>query len=146
MPPDLVCDRLVLKKHERKLTLLCRGRELKNYRVALGGDPPGPKRRQGDQKTPEGVCRISRKHKSRSLYKYLHVSYPEPKDLAYARDNGIKDPGGQIKIPGPPKALAWLGGLHRLRDWTAGCIAPTDREMGELWRAVPEGTPIEITS
>ena len=29
-------------------------------------------------------------------------------------------------------------------DWTNGCIAVTDDEMDEIWRAVPNGTPIEI--
>jgi len=29
-------------------------------------------------------------------------------------------------------------------DWTKGCIAVTDGEMDEVWRAVPDGTPIEI--
>jgi L,D-peptidoglycan transpeptidase YkuD (ErfK/YbiS/YcfS/YnhG family) len=34
--------------------------------------------------------------------------------------------------------------LHRAVDWTAGCIALTDREMDEVWRVVPDGTPIVI--
>ena len=29
-------------------------------------------------------------------------------------------------------------------DWTDGCIAVTNPEMDEIWRAVPDGTPIEI--
>jgi L,D-peptidoglycan transpeptidase YkuD (ErfK/YbiS/YcfS/YnhG family) len=29
-------------------------------------------------------------------------------------------------------------------DWTAGCIAVTNREMDEIWRVVPYGTPIVI--
>ena len=40
--------------------------------------------------------------------------------------------------------LDWIGNLHRLLDWTNGCIAVTDREIEEIWRAVPNGTPIEI--
>lgn len=37
-----------------------------------------------------------------------------------------------------------LGPLHRLRDWTDGCVAVTNAEMDDLWRAVPDGTPIDI--
>ncbi|MGO4214183.1 L,D-transpeptidase family protein, partial [Terriglobus sp. YAF25] len=27
---------------------------------------------------------------------------------------------------------------------TRGCVAVTDEEMDEIWRLVPDGTPIEI--
>ena len=30
------------------------------------------------------------------------------------------------------------------RDWTAGCIAVSDKEIEELWRIAPVGTPVEI--
>ena len=39
---------------------------------------------------------------------------------------------------------AGLGAFHRLTDWTAGCIAVTDKQIEEIYRAVPDGTPIEI--
>ena len=132
LSPGAVCDRVVLVKHERRLTLYRRGRPLKTYRVALGRNPVGPKRMQGDKKIPEGRYTITHRHPSRSFYKSLHGSYPSPGELAYAKAHGIKDPGGLIKIHGPPPVLAWLDGLHRLRDWTAGCIALTNREMDEL--------------
>ncbi len=47
-------------------------------------------------------------------------------------------------IHGVRNGLGWVGRLHRLIDWTAGCIAVTNREIEELWRAVPIGTRIEI--
>src|SRR5216684_5087810 len=47
-------DRVVVYKHERRLVLLSQGKELRSYRVALGGEPNGPKTRQGDHRTPEG--------------------------------------------------------------------------------------------
>lgn len=52
--PSLV-DRVVVHKHERKLVLLSAGRELKSYRVALGGEPVGPKTRRGDHRTLEEI-------------------------------------------------------------------------------------------
>jgi murein L,D-transpeptidase YafK len=48
-------DRVVVLKKERILQLLNAGKVIKTYKVALGGDPVGPKARQGDHKTPEGV-------------------------------------------------------------------------------------------
>jgi murein L,D-transpeptidase YafK len=53
-------------------------------------------------------------------------------------------PGGLIMVHGILNGLGWLGRLHRLMDWTDGCVAVTNREMDEIWRAVPVGTPIEI--
>jgi murein L,D-transpeptidase YafK len=47
-------------------------------------------------------------------------------------------------IHGLPNGLGWIGKLHRFVDWTDGCIAVTNREMEEIWRAVDDGTPIEI--
>jgi hypothetical protein len=43
----LHADRVVVLKKERTLQLLSEGKVLKSYKVALGGDPLGPKARQG---------------------------------------------------------------------------------------------------
>jgi murein L,D-transpeptidase YafK len=51
-------DRIVIVKSERTMTLLRQGQVLKTYKVALGHQPVGPKRRQGDNKTPEGIYTI----------------------------------------------------------------------------------------
>jgi len=51
-------DRVVVYKHERRLVLLSQGKELRSYRVALGGETGGPKMRQGDHRTPEGSYSI----------------------------------------------------------------------------------------
>jgi lipoprotein-anchoring transpeptidase ErfK/SrfK len=37
-----------------------------------------------------------------------------------------------------------IGKAHRLRDWTRGCIAVTNDEIEEIWRLVPNRTPVEI--
>jgi hypothetical protein len=47
-------------------------------------------------------------------------------------------------IHGLRNGFGWLGRWHRFRDWTAGCVAVTNAEMDELWRAVPEGTDVVI--
>jgi murein L,D-transpeptidase YafK len=54
------------------------------------------------------------------------------------------DPGGDIMVHGIRNGLGWLGSLQRQVDWTKGCIAVTDGEIDEIWRLVPDGTPIEI--
>jgi len=47
-------------------------------------------------------------------------------------------------IHGLPPQFAFLGYLHRETDWTDGCIAVTDAEIEEIYRSVPNNTPIEI--
>jgi murein L,D-transpeptidase YafK len=47
-------------------------------------------------------------------------------------------------IHGIQNGRGWIGAFHRWKDWTAGCIALTDKEIEELWRVTPDGTAIEI--
>jgi murein L,D-transpeptidase YafK len=136
-------DRVLVIKHERKLTLLSHGRELRTYRVALGGDPIGPKTRQGDHKTPEGLYVLDSRNAHSQFYKALHVSYPNAEDRAKARQAKV-NPGGDIMLHGLLPKYAWVGRGHTLHDWTDGCIAVTNDEMDDIWKLVPDGTPIEI--
>ena len=53
-------------------------------------------------------------------------------------------PGGNIMIHGLPLHQAKLGASHVLTDWTEGCIAVTNAEVDELWRAVEAFAVIEI--
>ena len=45
-------DRILIEKSTRRLKLISQGEVLKSYNIALGGNPIGPKERQGDNKTP----------------------------------------------------------------------------------------------
>jgi murein L,D-transpeptidase YafK len=47
-------------------------------------------------------------------------------------------------VHGLKNGLGWVGRAHRFVDWTVGCIAITNPEIEELYRIVPDGTPIEI--
>jgi murein L,D-transpeptidase YafK len=136
-------DRVVVYKHARKLVLLYRGQELRSYKIALGSEPVGPKTRQGDHRTPEGVYVLDSRNPNSHYYKAFHVSYPNAKDKAVAGKLGV-GPGGDIMVHGLPKEYAWVGKSHVLHDWTDGCIAVTNEEMDELWNLVRVGTPIEI--
>lgn len=141
--PGARADRIVVHKSERRLTVWRDGALLKSYRVALGTAEPGHKERSGDRKTPEGLYRISGRNPKSCCHLSLRISYPEPSDVAAAKARG-DDPGGNIMIHGLPNDWRNIGRFHRFFDWTHGCIAVTNGEMDELWRAVPDGTPIEI--
>ena len=136
-------DRVVVLKKEHTLQLLNQGKVIKTYKVALGGDPVGPKARQGDHKTPEGVYVLDSRNPHSQFYKSIHISYPNVRDRAAARDSHVS-PGGDVFVHGLPNGYKWVGAAHRLKDWTDGCIAVTDEEMDEIWSGVPDGTPIEI--
>lgn len=141
--PALRVDRLIVLKKERTLELLNQGKVVKTYKVALGGAPVGPKAERGDHKTPEGMYVLDSRNAHSQFYKSIHISYPNPRDRAAARQNGVS-PGGDVFIHGLPNGYGAVGAVHRLRDWTDGCVAVTDEEMDEIWQAVANGTPIDI--
>jgi murein L,D-transpeptidase YafK len=136
-------DRIVVLKAKRTMLLYRGDKIIKTYRVALGGNPIGPKARQGDHKTPEGIYRIDAKNSKSQFHVSLHVSYPSEKDQANAKKLGLS-PGADIMIHGLPDKYAYLGLMQSHYDWTDGCIAVSNAEIEEIWKFVPVGTPVEI--
>jgi murein L,D-transpeptidase YafK len=136
-------DRILIEKKERRLTLFAKDLVLKTYRIALGGNPEGPKERQGDSKTPEGIYTIDARNRDSRYHLSLHISYPNERDRKRARKLGVS-PGGDIMIHGIKNGFSAVGDLHASFDWTEGCIAVTDEEIEEIERLVPNGTVVEI--
>lgn len=139
----LEADRVVVLKRERRLLLMHRDRILRVYRIALGRNPEGHKVRRGDGRTPEGRYVLDWRNSQSRFYRSIHISYPNAADRARAHRLGVR-PGGDIMIHGLPARLAHLGPAHARRDWTEGCIAVSNGEIDEIWRAVEDGTAIEI--
>lgn len=136
-------DKIVVLKKDHKLQLLNHGKVFKEYSVALGPHIDGPKTQQGDGRTPEGNYIIDSRNAQSQFHKSLHISYPNRQDVANAKAHHVS-PGGDVFIHGLPPRYSFLGAAHRLHDWTLGCIAVTDAEIDEIWKLVPNGTPIEI--
>jgi len=136
-------DKILIEKKERRLTLISKGKVLKTYKIALGGDPYGPKERQGDKKTPEGSYIIDSRNKNSPYHLSLHISYPNEKDKKRAKELGVS-PGGDIMIHGIKNGFGWIDRFHTQFDWTEGCIAVTDEEIEEIDRLVPDGAAVEI--
>jgi murein L,D-transpeptidase YafK len=143
LPVGATADLVVIHKAARRLDLYENGSLLKSYAVSLGRHPIGPKQRQGDGRTPEGQYRIDYRNPNSAFYRALHISYPNDADIAAARAHGA-DPGGLVMIHGMRNGLGWIGRLHLAVNWTNGCVAVTDREMDEIWRAVPDGAKVII--
>ncbi|OCX61667.1 hypothetical protein BFP70_15275 [Thioclava sp. SK-1] len=125
-------------KADRKMYLFSGNTVIKKYKFGLGGNPIGPKRFEGDSKTPEGLYYIDRQNPNSRYHLSIGISYPNPADRAYAESQN-KKPGGDIFIHGRAKANKGKG-----KDWTAGCIAVKDEEIEEIYSMVRIGTPIFI--
>lgn len=134
---------VVVEKSAHRLTLYAHQRVLRVYTISLGRGGLDPKARQGDGLTPEGRYEIDARNTHSGFYLSLHISYPSAMDKKVAAARGVA-PGGDIMIHGLRNYTGWIGTWQRAIDWTDGCIALTDDEMDEIWRAVPNGTPIEI--
>ena len=136
-------DRVLILKAKHRLQLLSGSAIVKSYSVALGSGGLAPKRSEGDHRTPEGLYHIDSRNPASRFHLALHISYPTEEDKERARQLGVR-PGNNIMIHGLGKEFKSLGKKHYLSNWTDGCIAVTDSEIEEIWRLVPDGTPVEI--
>jgi murein L,D-transpeptidase YafK len=136
-------DKVVVIKGKRILMLMRQGEIFKTYKVALGKRPDGHKIKAGDKKTPEGIYILDSRNPDSRFHLAIHISYPNEWDVQNAQKLRVS-PGGGVMIHGLPDDLGRIGKLHRLSDWTDGCIAVSNSEIEEIWRLVPDGTPIEI--
>ena len=136
-------DRILIEKSTRRLMLISQGEVLKSYKIALGGNPVGPKERQGDNKTPEGTYVIDARNRDSRFHLSLHISYPNGSDKKRAKELGYS-PGGDIMIHGIKNGFSSVGDAHAEIDWTKGCIAVTNEEIEEIDKLAPNGTIVEI--
>jgi murein L,D-transpeptidase YafK len=137
------CDKIVVYKAERRMSLVRAGEVVGNYRIALGLDPFGPKLREGDFRTPEGTYRLSRRNPNSDFFLSIQITYPSDQDIRRARKLGFA-PGGLIMIHGMPNRLKHPPEYYEERDWTDGCIAVNNSDMVEIWLSTGADTPIEI--
>lgn len=147
-----------IRIHKAKRTLELRAGDIvvKKLTVALGRSPEGPKRREGDMRTPEGDYFICYRNADSQFHLFLGLSYPNAADAAAARKAGMIDAATEKSLDAAAKAKQkpdWytaMGGAVGIHgggtgeDWTFGCIALSDEDVDELWLACPAGTPVKI--
>ena len=134
-------DHILVDKSERWMQLWSAGELVHTIEsIQLGGEPLGPKRFEGDKRTPEGRYTIDWGNPQSAYHLSLHISYPNAADEDHAAAQG-RSPGGMIMIHGQPN---WLPAGRMSGDWTDGCIAVANEEMNLLWQTVPDGTVIDI--
>lgn len=155
-PLALKSPRIVVKKAERKLFLYSDDKLVRTYRIGLGLSPIGDKIRQGDRRTPEGDFYIFNKNDKSAFYLSLGISYPNAAHaerglreglITTAQYDAIKSALKAKKTPPQNTRLGgdiYIHGNGAGSDWTWGCVALEDRDVRELFQAIPVGTPVRI--
>ena len=117
--------------------------------------PPGPKVRQGDRRTPEGLYATSDKPWS-SFKNAIAVHYPNAADAAAGLRSGLITQAqhdaivAAVKAGKKPSQETRLGGeilVHgggSAADWTWGCVALDDAALVTLRAALPAGMVAEV--
>jgi murein L,D-transpeptidase YafK len=141
--PFAPADGVVVRKGERRLSLMRNGSIIKSFRVSLGLNPTGHKEREGDFRTPEGQYMLTRRNAHSDFFLSIQVSYPSEHDAKRARAQGAR-PGGNIMIHGLPNVLRYSRERYLSNDWTDGCIAMSNEDMLEVWLFTQSNTPIRI--
>lgn len=133
-----------IDKSDHTLDLVAGAGVVRTYRVALGPGGAGPKRFEGDQRTPVGTYRVTGRFKG-LFHQFLVVSYPNDEDRQ--RFAELKRRGEVPEGRGVGHSIGIHGGDHSRKqiDWTLGCIALDDDEIDEVARLTPDGTKIVIT-
>ena len=128
---------VVVNKGQRRMLAFAGNAVVCEHRVDLGSNPVGPKRWEGDGRTPEGLYVVDKRNPRSQYYLSVGINYPNQQDMALAARLG-RPPGGDIFFHGTPSDKP------RGTDWTAGCMAVSNREIEELYAMLRNGTPVFI--
>ncbi|GAB2795038.1 hypothetical protein GCM10027040_21760 [Halomonas shantousis] len=164
--PDVTPDQVwvSISLAERKLAVY-RGAEriLTIPYLAMGTAGVSRLRLRGSSQTPTGMFHVDRINRQSRFKLFFGIDYPTPTIAREAWKNGILSNrdyrdylryrqqygispastplGGHIGIHGLGARPA---GIHRILDWTEGCIAVTNSEIQSLDRWVRIGTLVVI--
>lgn len=143
-PAHTYVDYILVEKSKNRMYLMKKGEIVRDYHIAIGQNPVGHKVQEGDNRTPEGRYNLIYKNQNSQFYRSIALNYPNDRDKRIAARRGV-NPGSAIVIHGQPnKHFGPKEGVSQAYNWTNGCIAVTNPEMGEIWRLVDIDTPIEI--
>lgn len=161
--PDYAIE---IDKSDRVL-IVKRGTQVeRRFQIATGKGGLGDKRIRGDNKTPLGTYRITDFNEGSSFELFMRLNYPNLKDAFFGLKNHLitrhdfdrildalrtdqRPPqntplGGAIGIHGLGEETAERLQVHRVLDWTQGCIALNNRDVNELRHYVRVGTRVVI--
>ncbi len=144
--------RVMIVKHDGRLTVM-RGRDvLRSFAVVLGRNP-ADKQREGDCATPEGEFYVCYRNPSSRYHRFLGLSYPNAEDAARGLREGLISQvehdaicaaiaggmcppwdtalGGEVGLHGPGPNVTWTHGCVAMSveqiEWLDGVLALGDR-------------------
>jgi len=134
----------IVDKIKHKGYLYYCGKLNKEYDVEFGRNWIGDKHYAGDKATPEGMYKITKKkaNGASGYHKALLINYPNESD--YATFNNRKRQGLISKNSHIGGLIEVHGNGGKGDDWTAGCVALSDKDIDELFSRVSVGTPVTI--
>lgn len=138
-----IADEVIIEKAARQLHLLQDGEVFRTFKIALGIQPVGDKKQEGDFRTPEGRYLLDSRNPNSDYFLSIHISYPDSVDRREAAELGVS-PGGAIMIHGQPNTPTRSEAYYKTQDWTNGCIAVSNSDMIDIWLMTGENTPIHI--
>ena len=131
--------------------------------IAIGRNGAGFKKKIGDDTTPLGTYKIGWINSKSSFYKFYGFNYPSIENANEALLSGLisKSKHSAIvkahkKAKTPPQNTA-IGGqigihglgvgdeeIHKVMNWTHGCIALTNEQIDLLDKWIIKGTQVKI--
>lgn len=131
--------------------------------IAIGRNGAGAKTRRGDNITPLGEYKIGWVNPQSQFHTFYGLTYPsiedaknalsksiisqnEHDDIVYAQEHNLVPPqntalGGIVGVHGLGKADERI---HKLMNWTHGCIALTNSQVDQLDPWIEEGMVVKI--
>ncbi len=131
--------------------------------IAIGRGGAGFKNRQGDDITPNGTYRIGWINNKSPFYRFYGFDYPSVENAHEALLSGLISKKNHTSIINahkrkqiPPQNTP-IGGrigihglgkgdkeIHKLMNWTHGCIALTNKQIDKLDRWISTGIVVKI--
>lgn len=131
--------------------------------IAIGRYGVTRDKRRGDNMTPLGKYRVAWITDNSSFGTFIGIDYPNKRDAQRGFRKGVINERErrailrahrQGKVPSQKTALGGYLGIHgvgegdpevhRLYNWTRGCVAVTNEQLSQILSLISVGTPVEI--
>lgn len=119
------------------------------YPVVFGNNSLEDKKMEGDNNTPEGSFKITRKKNHEKWQRFMAIDYPtkESWDKFNQRKKNGEIPanasiGGAIGIHGTWEHEDFV--VDKYKNWTMGCVSMKKSDILEVYTFTPVGTKVVI--
>ncbi len=142
-------DLILVEKRAHRLHLVSKTEVVASYSVAIGPGGYGHKKYEGDKVTPIGSYTVTAKIDKTKWHTYLALDYPNEDDKKryadlVARGEAPAGVGAGSGIAIHGRRADMPDGLHKLVDWTLGCVALDNGEIDQVAARVGKGTRVLI--